>query len=620
MRYLNASYKSAQNKAVGTDAFRGVDLYNSPANVSVTRSPDAPNMIRDVPGKVRKRMGYHQLSAYDGPINGLFTLRRPAGDIEFVHAGTKLYTDGTALYADMKNVRSRAWQFGEKLYILDGQTYLCCDGTTAAAVTSSAYSPTIVIARAPSGGGTQHERLNLLCSTWTESFLSDGSSAVYQLSFDGLDSDLVEVDVMTAAQVWTRRVRDTDYTLDPALGTVTFVSGSVPCASPADGADNVRIKVKKTRAEYTARINTCTLGAQYGVNAAADRLFVTGCPSYPNYDWVCEMDDPTYFPVTAYAVVGMPSRIAGYSIVGGKLAAHKQREEDGRSILLREGRVDSDGTVSFPVTGTMQGACCASGASVAYMQSEPLYFSDRGIYAITAADVNAERYAQNRSMFINSALASEADKAQAQAVCFQDFYVLALGGRLYLLDSLVKAYESGAPYSTHQYEAYVFPDIPARVLQTADGKLRFGTEDGKVMEFYTDKEDPASYSDNGAAIAAHWDTPLLCGTSFYRLKSFRYLALRLFAGPAAGVRVRAQKKGVWQDLFAETVRLRNFSFAAVDFAGFTFSTDATPKAFGKKISIPKQEKVRFRFENSENAQPFGLYDYSVEFTQGGKIK
>lgn len=54
--------------------FKGVDLTNSPTNVSPGRSPEAPNMIRDVPGKVRKRMGYKLDVKYDDEIYGVFHL------------------------------------------------------------------------------------------------------------------------------------------------------------------------------------------------------------------------------------------------------------------------------------------------------------------------------------------------------------------------------------------------------------------------------------------------------------------------------------------------------------------------------------------------------------------
>ena len=103
---------------------RGVDLFNAPANVDDSRSPDAPNMIRDVPGKVRKRMGYEQTDAYDGRINGVFYLLDEEGTHRIVHAGTKLYDGETVIYEDMNDTRSKAWQFDQKLYLLDGKTYL----------------------------------------------------------------------------------------------------------------------------------------------------------------------------------------------------------------------------------------------------------------------------------------------------------------------------------------------------------------------------------------------------------------------------------------------------------------------------------------------------------------
>ena len=50
--------KSPAKSIFTIDEFLGVDLTNSPANIADNRSPNAPNMTRLVPGKVRKRMGY----------------------------------------------------------------------------------------------------------------------------------------------------------------------------------------------------------------------------------------------------------------------------------------------------------------------------------------------------------------------------------------------------------------------------------------------------------------------------------------------------------------------------------------------------------------------------------
>ena len=42
---------SPARNVVKIETFKGVDLNSSPSNVEITRSPNAPNMMRDVPGK-----------------------------------------------------------------------------------------------------------------------------------------------------------------------------------------------------------------------------------------------------------------------------------------------------------------------------------------------------------------------------------------------------------------------------------------------------------------------------------------------------------------------------------------------------------------------------------------
>lgn len=60
--------KSPSKSVATIDNFLGVDFTNSPSNVDENKSPNAVNMIRDVPGKVRKRMGYEVIKAFDSSI------------------------------------------------------------------------------------------------------------------------------------------------------------------------------------------------------------------------------------------------------------------------------------------------------------------------------------------------------------------------------------------------------------------------------------------------------------------------------------------------------------------------------------------------------------------------
>ena len=70
------SIPSSPSRSVLTiSTFLGADFTNSPAAVSENQSPNCKNMIRDVPGKVRKFMRYTKIAEYDGPVNGYHLIR-----------------------------------------------------------------------------------------------------------------------------------------------------------------------------------------------------------------------------------------------------------------------------------------------------------------------------------------------------------------------------------------------------------------------------------------------------------------------------------------------------------------------------------------------------------------
>jgi hypothetical protein len=69
--------------------FLGCDFTSDASTVDDTKSPDCVNMTRLVPGKVRKRMGYHPVVDYKAHIYGVHHFSTT--DTWLVHAGTKIY-------------------------------------------------------------------------------------------------------------------------------------------------------------------------------------------------------------------------------------------------------------------------------------------------------------------------------------------------------------------------------------------------------------------------------------------------------------------------------------------------------------------------------------------------
>ncbi len=613
------SIPAAEPKYSATiEYFRGIDLLNSPSNVDESRSPAAPNMIRDQVGKVRKRMGYttRATAPNGGRINGVHFLN---GE-RLIHAGTKLYklagAEWTELADGMADARSKSFSFDGKLYLLDGNTYRVYDGTAVKAVSEEAYVPTIIISRSPDGGGTTYEALNLLGLSWKESFLGKADVKEYQLTTVELGEEAVKAEILGEDGEWLEKTEGTDFTVDREKGLVTF--NTAPGESPVKGQDNVRITASKAREGYADKINKCRIFAVYGVGGAEDRIFLSGNPDEPGQDWYSGFEDPTYFPDTAYTKVSRDgSAVVGYAILGNTLATFLQGRGVGRNAVVRTGSLDSDGEALFRVTNTLLGEAPVAPFSFAYIGKEPLFLTERGIYAITAEELTGEKYTQERSYLISSVLMELAGKADAAASIYRDFYVLSIGGDLYLLDGQQRTYEKNSPYSSYQYEAYYWPGIGARLTWTEDGALWFGTEDGKLKEFARNVDDPESYNDDGAAIDAYWETSDFDGKTFFKNKTFTAVSVRLAAAVLTGVKIYAQRRGIWNLVYDAKERARYFDWSYIDFSKFVFSSDRTPRTLSGKVKIKKVDKTRFRLQNKEKNEPFGIYAFGVEWKEPG---
>lgn len=660
--------------------FRGADLSSASVHVDPSRSPECPNMIRDEVGKVRKRTGWHSFHTFEGgaPINGVWILRGRAVGINYtgwvdgqmlVHVGDSLYaqdfeapddngTGSATLFSSstfvkpeippdlgdepdvpaqprppigaigwvkiadgLNNARSWGVQFGSRFFLLDGYTIWMWDGCLLQDVSEVATVPTVIISASPSGqGGVQLNPFNLLSDRWKEQFKGNGDRE-YRLSTDHLEA-VLSVEVLQSTGKWSV-CSGSEYSVNLAEGLVQFL-GTPPGAPPILGADNVRITVKKNRGGRD-RLFGCRFGMLYGINGAQDRLFISGNPLYPNRDFFSEFNDPTYFADTSFSDVAQDEgEIVGYSTMSGYLVTHRKNGRDERNIVVRAGSLDSDGKAVFRTVNVIQGTGAVSPYAFASLDGEPLFLTKQGVYAITSREVTGERYGQQRSLYIASALQALTDLEDADATIWNDFYVLAAGGRLWLLDGMQKAYAKDAPNSAYQYECFYWTNIPARVLWTQGDRLCFGTADGRLCAFYTDPDDRTSYRDDpnennplGTPIDAYWDTPDMDGKGFWKNKTFRYIACRLASAASTGVTILAQVRGLWRQIYTDRGKARYFDWNYVDLEHFTFSADRTPHTLGGKIKLKKVDKVRFRFRNAQLNESFGLYGIGLEYTEPG---
>ena len=559
------------------------------------------------------------------------------------HAGSKLYlrasnsTDVTPIYNYANHHISKSWQLNDKLFILDAEhiySYSIGDSSVEVLGEEGGYIPLVTISKSPSGGGTSYEALNMLQPAFEEQFLvssDDANEKNFYLSFNGLDDTPVKAWVLSSVGNWDEKVEGTHFSVDRAAGLIKFTNA--PGVTPVAGEDNVKIRAYRTVGGYADRISKCTNGTLFGVGGAADRLFVTGNPDYPNWDFYSEQYDPTYFPDTGYSALGSKaSAIVGYAIINNYLATFKDDYDSSQAVFIREGNLVvkqvqvGDRTVevsepAFRLINTLQGNGVVAPYSFGYLQTEPVFLTRAGVYAITAQDITGEKYSQNRSFYLDGKLTKEENLENAVATVFNDMYVLALNNQFYILDGLQATRTDRAePYATRQYVGFYCTNIPAVSLWTDDQALWIGTNDGRVCRFATDIDALDSYNDDGNAIYACWETPDLDGKLFYKNKTFRYFAIRMMKALRTTAALYSMKRGNWTLIKEDRLSGIVFDFYNIDFANFSFSTDRSEKVVHTKVRVKKVDKARFKVENTYVNEPFGLFDLALEYIESGNYK
>ena len=622
-------------------AFKGVDYSVDPALVERSRSPYAPNLISDIGGMPEKRLGWRTICSLDSPINGIFGGEVGGNDVIIVHGGGKLYkitnTDGEISYEVIKeginNAKSTAFfmsEYGDdgvtsKLYILTGAEYLVYDGTDVKNVSENAYIPRILISRRPNGGGTPFESVNLIGTARREDFLGNDSDKVFHLSSDNIDS-IEKVEVMdtdgemveyTAAEGTS--IGTNEYKADLTEGTVTF---SAPKTPTVTGMDNVYITYKKTVDGYADRINKCTIATLFGYGGD-NRVFLTGNPEYKAYDWFSEVYDPTYFPDLNYTTVGSNDKaIMGYLKLGQYLIIIKEDSNVTSTLLQRRAAKEDDETVFYIEQGVTGLGAISRYCFCAFID-EPLFLSRRGVMGIYSTNILAERSFKNRSYFVNSKLINEDDLQNACACEWNGYYILAVNGHAYIMDSKNKAYLKNQTNSAsdYVYECYYWDNIPARVMFEKGGELFFGTDDGKLCKFNTDLEKRNCYNDDGQAIYCAWATKNDDDSVSYLYKTMQKRGCSVTIKPftRSSAKIYVSKDGN-PETFIRKSNMDIFTFEDLDFERLSFNTNDSPQDIYLKKKIKKYKRLQIVVVNDAVNEGFGIFQIAKTYSIGNYAK
>ena len=632
--------------------FLGCDFTSSPSAVDENHSSNCVNMIRYQPGKVRKRMGYESIVKGTGNVFAIWKWdnnnyivhigvtmyligRNVSGDLDFTVISSDADTSYSKIIKDSSGTRlvfeaekyhfirsgQQGMIFGNgKLFFFEPA--LSADRFYTVATYPNIYVPTITISKAPDGGGTSYESFNLLSKKYTESFYvssGDASKDTFHMSLYPLDdASEVVVQKMNSSGTW-ETVAPSAYTVTYSAGTIKF--NTAPGQSPVEGEDSVKITVTKTIDGYYNRVAYCKFAIAYGISGNYDRIFISGNPDYPSYDWFSQKDDITYWPDTNYSVLGSDaSPINGYAIVSNYLVTLKGDGSDRQTAIIRNGTLDSTGNPVFKVEKALQGYPIIAPDSSIMAGIEPMFLTREGIMAITTSDLSGDQIMNSRSYYLNGKLLSESHLEKAFAIRNGDFYMLFINSHVYILDTLQPVSSVNAPYSTRQYASFYWENVPATCAICIDEVVYFGTAEGNIMRFFTADNDLASYNDNGNAIVCYYDTADIDALVFFKVKTYRYFALRVFPAVASSVKIYAYKGGSWELIKHDTAIIRYFMFSQLVFSKFTFRADTGTRLVTSKTRLKKMDHVRFRVLNDAKNEPLMIDQFGIEYTQSNNVK
>lgn len=446
--------------------FRGVDFSNT--EVALYRSPDAINMWKDykkMGTSIETRPDIVLFKELKNTVYGLFFYTINQVDHMIIHCGVSLY-DYNMKTKELKTIKekgmnirkSQSFIYRNILYIKDGLNYLQYDGETCKEVIG--YIPITTIEKAPSGGGTTNQEVNLLTGVRENSFCADGESTEYVLDASELDAGYQE-------RVFINDVEKTEgFTVDKVSGKVNFTTA--PEKPLTDGQDNVVIRFSKTIPGNRDKINKCTI-----LEVFDNRVFFSGNQDYPNTVFHTMLDEPQYCSDLDYYNEGADISPVRSMVAGNNaLWVIKEPSQANTAIFYHNPTIDSEAGKVYPSEHSSISTGCI-GAAINF-NDDIVYFSNRGMEGISG-DITTEQVISHRSSLVDSKLLQEENYKDMILVEYEGYLLVIIKDKIYLADS--RAMFTNENHNEYEW-FYWNIDIEPTCAVVYNGELWLGSKQG----------------------------------------------------------------------------------------------------------------------------------------------
>ena len=330
------------------------------------------------------------------------------------------------------------------------------------------------------------------------------------------------------------------------------------------------------------------------------------------------MDDNFYFSVDD-DIVRLAKTSSSLAVIG--------EDTGNNTIYLAKGEYDS--TLAMPVYSvkTSNAGIGAIAPKVrGVLNDEPLILARSGVYGLST-NYLSEKYTINRSGKMNRKLCREDNLENAVGIVFNNYFYLAVNGRMYVMDG---RHRDTSKYGDSSYECYFFNNMPdIKDMYVMNNKMYF-IDDYYLYTWNDDLAEHVRYYDklvideegnpSGVPVKARWASLFDDDGAPQRMKTLMKKGTMALLIPYyhTGCQIYLVKDGdVWTDLgrFDSSITtFEYFDFIEVDFSSNVVSADV----FTKK-KIKKYKRLQIILDNNE-PEPFGLVGFTKTYTFGNYAK
>jgi hypothetical protein len=392
-------------------------------------------------------------------------------------------------------------------------------------------------------------------------------------------------------------------TVNRTTGAVTFTTAP----SDSEGIDNVIITFAKTVAGYADRIKKCTFLAIFGVGNNL-RVFVSGNPDYPNYDWYSGLQDPTYFPDLNYTTIGSESvAIKGYAPHQGVMHIIKEESDFDTNIWTRTIETYTDGTIYFPVRPQNSSVGMVATESVKVINDVPVFLSLKGAYQITSTYIEDERGLQLISKKMNPKLLKESNLEDAIAFDHDGKYGISINGYLYVFDY------------NNKLEAYRWKGFNASCFFEHEGRLYFGANDsGKVYIVNRFDEEGNTGDFDGVAIEAFWKSKMMAmdRANFYKMiDNIATTVVPLTSQTNLDIYISTDRV---TEKFIKNVSISIFDANDLDADNLNLQTSDLPQTVNREINLSDIIYFQVILKNSKHKAGMAVSNITIPYSYAGE--